>query len=109
MIFSKYLFDIMKRANQKFYQSFYEHSGIDVVDEEWDSLFILDGCRYDTFESTCEMCGDLDVRISHGTESSEFIKNNFVGRQIYDTIYISANPYTRIIPDDTFFKSDQYA
>lgn len=98
------LYDLAKRANQRYYQRLDNHSGIDVIDEDWDTLIILDGCRYDLFAEVCELSGTLEKRTSHGTESSEFIEKNFSERQLHDTIYVSANPYTRLLDDRTFYK-----
>ena len=75
-----------------------------VVDEEWDNLIILDGCRYDLFEETSELDGRLESRISAGSESWEFLEKNFQGRQLHNTIYITANPHAPRIDNGTFYK-----
>lgn len=98
------IYDLAKRANQRYYQSFGEHTGTDVVKEDWDTLVILDGCRYDLFSETYDSGGMLEKRVSHGTESSEFIEKNFQGRELHDTIYVTANPYARLLSEDVFYR-----
>jgi len=76
-------------------------SGIRVMDEEWDNLFILDGCRYDLFERNHQFPGTLHRRRSAGSHSSEFVRHNFVGQEHFDTVYVTANPHA-VLTLDTF-------
>lgn len=81
--------------------------GIDVVEQDWDTLVLLDACRYDRFSERIDRTGiegDLDSVISRGPESWTFIRNNFVGRELHDTIYVSANPHVSKLSDDVFFR-----
>jgi hypothetical protein len=78
----------------------------DVLDRDWDTLVILDACRYDYFESHNWIPGDLDPTVVDGNRSWEFMQNNFVGRQAHDTVYVTANPYADQIPDETFHYVD---
>jgi hypothetical protein len=68
-------------------------NGARVMDEDWDNLLILDGCRYDMFAERSDSPGALEYRISLGSSSEEFMEQNFVGRQFHDTVYVSANPF----------------
>jgi hypothetical protein len=34
-------------------------AGIDVFDEDWDTLVVFDACRYDVFEPTSQINGSL--------------------------------------------------
>lgn len=68
-------------------------SGIDVMDQDWDFLIILDACRYDSFERTVGMDGELKRVISKGSHSLEFCEKNFKGREFHDTVYVTANGY----------------
>lgn len=104
MTFVRTMYDLAKRANQRYYQSFGDHTGTDVVKEDWDTLVILDGCRYDLFAETYDCGGMLEKRVSHGTESSEFIEKNFQGRELHDTVYVTANPYARLLSEDVFYR-----
>ncbi|WP_136601188.1 alkaline phosphatase family protein [Salinigranum halophilum] len=67
--------------------------GIDVMSEDWDTLFILDACRFDLFQETNEISGELESKISKGSSTGEFLRNNFLNEKYNDTIYISANPH----------------
>lgn len=71
----------------------YNPNGIDVFAEDWDNLIILDAARYDEFERHCTTYDNLEKRRSRGATSSEFIRGNFTGRTLHDTVYISANPH----------------
>lgn len=76
--------------------------GLDVLAEDWDTLIILDGCRYGTFRDNQDLPGRLERRRSKGSESWEFLRHNFEGKSIYDTVYVTANPHAEKLPDDTF-------
>ena len=77
-------------------------SPTDVLDEEWDDLLILDGCRYDTFADCNTIDGKLQSRRSHGSQSWEFLRRNFAGRSAHDTVYVTANPFASRLDDDVF-------
>ncbi|MBP1985610.1 hypothetical protein [Halolamina salifodinae] len=64
-----------------------------VMEENWDTLIILDACRYDLFEEINYLDGDLEHRTSLGSTSEEFLERNFTGEEYYDTVYVNANPY----------------
>jgi len=66
--------------------------GIEVFDEDWDTLVVLDACRYDMFESTNWLDGSLSSRISKGSSTVEWLQANFDGRDLRDTVYVTANP-----------------
>jgi hypothetical protein len=70
------------------YESFPDGSHIDI---EWDNLIILDGCRYDIFESNNPFgipARQVESRASHTTG---FLKRNFTQKR-YDTVYVTASP-----------------
>ena len=89
------------RANIIYYQN-EEMGGINVVDQDWDNLIIVDGCRFDTFQEVNHIQGELKSYRSLGSESWEFMQNNFVGRELHDTVLVTANPHTTKIPPKTF-------
>ncbi|WP_204365982.1 hypothetical protein [Halorubrum coriense] len=94
------------RINQEYYIRTDANKGVQIINEDWDNLIILDGCRYDIFSELCELNGELEYRISKGSESSEFIDQNFIGKELTDTVYITANPFATTIPDRTFHYVD---
>jgi len=75
-----------------------------VMDEDWDNLFVLDACRADSFESVAdvERFDDYSRVVSLGSHSSEWTRKNFRGRTFDDTVYVSANPHTTLLANDTF-------
>jgi hypothetical protein len=77
-----------------------------VMEEDWDTLVLLDACRYDYFEEHNWLDGELESRIVGGNMSWEFMENNFVGGEFHDTVYVTANPYATRLADGTFHYTD---
>jgi hypothetical protein len=77
---------------RRWYRWDYNHSGIDVVAADWDTLLILDGCRYDMFERQYDLPGNLERRQSRGSHTLEFLDGNFGGRTLDDVVYVTASP-----------------
>lgn len=73
-----------------------------VVEEDWDNLVILDGCRYDLFTGENVIEGRLESRTSAGSESWEYLRENFQGRRLHDTVYVTANPHAPKLAEGTF-------
>lgn len=65
-------------------------NAVSVMDEEWDNLIVLDACRYDTFKNVVN--SEVDFKISQGSATSTWIKNNFNGN-FSNTICIAGNPH----------------
>jgi hypothetical protein len=78
-------------------------SGLDVVEEDWDNLILLDCARYDYFKKYTSFDGDLSRVVSRGRGSWEFIRDNFAGREIHDTVYVTANPHPERLEQDVFY------
>jgi len=70
-----------------------KNSGIFVIKEDWDNLLILDACSFELFKKVNVIPGNLDKKISRGSHTWMFLKENFAHRQFFDTIYISSNPF----------------
>jgi hypothetical protein len=64
----------------------YNTDGVDIHEQDWDNLLILDACRFDYFDRYNEIDGDLQSRQSRGSTSREFIRGNFSNRRAYDTV-----------------------
>lgn len=76
-----------------------------VMERDWDVLVVLDGCRYDLFEEVNDLDGRLSPAISPASCTREWLRRNFAGTYP-DTVYVSANPQTRIHGiEDRFFES----
>jgi hypothetical protein len=69
----------------------FNESGTDIFEEDWDNLVLLDACRYDLFAETVDLDGRLESRISRGATSPEFIRGNFTGAELHDTVYVTGN------------------
>ncbi|QGX96466.1 hypothetical protein EI982_17620 [Haloplanus rallus] len=63
------------------------------MDEDWDTLILLDACRYDMFAERTALEGTLESRISAGSTSEEFLDRNFGSGTFHDTVYVNTNPY----------------
>lgn len=77
---------------------FIENKPVDITNEDWDILVILDACRYDCFKKVYEEvlgknCGSLKLAISPATWTVEWLNKTFGKRYYGDMIYISANPF----------------
>lgn len=67
--------------------------GVEILDEDWDNLVILDACRFDTFRDVGEgLPGELEKRESKAGATTEFLRHSFQSRDLRDTIYVTANP-----------------
>lgn len=77
-----------------------------VMEEEWDTLIVLDACRADFFESVADLdrFDEYSARISLGSHSSEWTRRNFRGGRFGDTVYVSANPHTSLEAGDAFHR-----
>lgn len=78
-------------------------SGTDIMGKDWDTLIILDACRFDFFNRHNHIDGDLSQIISSGVDSKEFIQNNFLGERFPDTVYVTANPHVHLIDNSVFY------
>lgn len=83
--------------------------GVNVMDEDWDTLVILDACRYDSFQDiNIPFDGELQFRISQGSKSDEFLDKNFSNGKFHNTVYLSGNGYISELgldSDGTFYHS----
>jgi hypothetical protein len=87
-----------------YYNSVRGNEGINVMDEDWDNLIILDAARYDTTKkvmSELSRSEELERKVSSGSATGEFVEKNFHGKHM-DTVYISANPTITTEFLDTF-------
>lgn len=75
-----------------------------VMEEDWDTLIILDACRADSFEETVDTkrFDEYTRAVSLGSHSSEWTRKNFQNKTFEDTVYISANPHTTLLANSTF-------
>lgn len=67
-------------------------AGVDVFDEDWDMLIVLDACRYDMFEELNHIDGKLSAKESKASATPEWLRANVDGHDLRDTVYVTANP-----------------
>ena len=80
--------------------------GICIVDADWDVLLILDACRFDLFSDVIDIPGDLRRVHSLGSSTEEFLRANFDGETLHDTVYVTANPQERMhLPENVFHET----
>ncbi len=79
------------------------NKGTYVLDESWDNLIILDACRYDVLEEV--MGKEIDHRISRGSNTLEWFRENFVDLKYDDIVYVTANPWISRIAGNLFHKT----
>jgi hypothetical protein len=75
-------------------------NGSSIFNEDWDNLIVLDACRYDMFEDRANLPGKLESRQSLGPATYRWIRANFSDRELYDTVYITANSWFLKLQDE---------
>lgn len=74
--------------------------GVAVFDRDWDTLVVLDACRFDMFEAINHLEGDCSPVFSKGSATTEWLRANVDGRDLTDTVYVTANPQLERNKDD---------
>lgn len=78
--------------------------GVDIPAADWDNLLVLDACRADMFEDVIgtDQFDEYRRVQSRGSASAEWMRENFHGRSLGDTVYVTANPWISKIAPDAF-------
>lgn len=76
--------------------------GINIFDEDWDNLIILDACRFELFRERVEVdkFGKFESRISRGANTYDFVRGNFFDRDLSDTVYLTSNAHIFWMEDE---------
>jgi hypothetical protein len=101
-ILSEEIIRINRNLNNRIF-SYKSSQETNVIEQDWDTLIILDGCRYDVFEEHSRFDRSPQSIISQGSHSREFMQKTFSGKQLHDTIYITSNPWSEQLSEETFF------
>jgi len=87
-----FLRELNRWYHRRLYRRDYNPAGIDIFAADWDNLVVLDACRYDLFEARHDLAGELQARRSRGSNTVEWLQANVQGRELLDTVYVTANP-----------------
>ncbi|WP_096393415.1 hypothetical protein [Halorubrum trapanicum] len=63
-----------------------------IPEMDWDNLIVLDACRYDEFSRLFDMDTPVNSRVTFGSSTPEFLQRNFLDRELFNTVYLTANP-----------------
>lgn len=85
------------------YYKLFGYKSCNFMEEDWDNLIILDGCRHDMYEEMCDGDSKLEHRISPGCSTREFLSNTFIECNYHDTVYVTANPQLALRLDTDIF------
>lgn len=87
------------------YYGYRSNEGIDVMEEDWDTLVLLDACRYDTMrEVRPEGWPEVKPATSKAGNTYDFYRANFDDGPYLDTVVVSANPRTDQLRSDSFHR-----
>ena len=70
---------------------------ISILEEDWDSLIILDGCRFDLFEEANTFDVAVEEVTSPATYTRGFLEATFDNGDFPSTVLVSANPNSEFI------------
>ena len=73
------------------YPQLWKKNAIKIMRYDWDSLIILDACRYDMFKLVLKD-KSIPFVVSGGSGTKEWMEWNFNGTYM-DVVYISGNPF----------------
>lgn len=87
---------VVRRLNELYFDLHRQYidttDRVDFFEEDWDNLLLLDACRYDTFADVSDLPGSLKSRHTKSSSTIEFLSRYLDGRELTDTVYVTANP-----------------
>ncbi|TKX62986.1 hypothetical protein EXE48_04300 [Halorubrum sp. ASP1] len=71
-----------------------DQEAIEILNESWDNILILDACRADLFEQTVNISqfDRYEVRQSKASGTREWTQKNFSGDAAQEVVYVNASP-----------------
>jgi hypothetical protein len=97
-------YQILDQFVSRIHPLIYRDGGIFVVEEDWDSLIVLDACRADLFEEVADVDGFDEYRrvTSNASNTTPWTRKNFAGQAFGDIVYVTSNPVTSKVAPDAF-------
>lgn len=98
---------IQARINGPMTRAVAADDGTDVVGADWDTLVVLDACRYDLFEAVMDTStyDEYGRMRSPGSETSEWVRRSFVETAPHgDIVYVTANPVISLDASGVFHR-----
>lgn len=87
----------------KAFYSLKPNSAVDIMDRDWDTVILLDACRYDTFVECCPDDWPEATKIqTRAGNTWDFYGENFRDAPYPDTVAVTANPRTVRRHGDSF-------
>lgn len=71
---------------------------VDIMAADWDTLIVLDACRYDALRKLNRFESPVERVVSPGSKSSEWLAKTFE-EDAHDVVYVSANAFTEFLRD----------
>jgi hypothetical protein len=78
---------------------------VDIAEEDWDNLLLLDACRYDLFKEEYSGPGKVQKAYSRAPNSALFFRKNFADGVHHDIVSVTGNPFHKRVLDDSQFHS----
>lgn len=77
------------------------------MEQDWDTLIVLDACRHDLFETVVDIDQFDEYRhvVSLGGATPKWTRRNFAEETFSDTVYVASDPYTSKIAPNSLTKS----
>jgi hypothetical protein len=104
----------VKRAGYEFYVGIWRNIGkwynygTPVWQDDWDICLVLDACRWDLISDVDREYLTDDWKYSVASSSGEWIPKTFYDRDNSDVAYVTANPYSKMLLDESdFFLLDE--
>ena len=71
-----------------------------MMDRDWDSLILLDACRYDVFSKINVLTGTLTTYRSNASATGDFVRRNWLDQEFHDTVMVTGNPHAEMLSDE---------
>lgn len=97
-------YQVLDQFASRIHPLVYWDGGVSVLEEDWDSLIVLDACRADLFEEVADLDAFDEYRrvTSNASNTTPWTQKNFAGKSLGDLVYITANPVTSKVAPNVF-------